>query len=84
MGEVAVTLTVMPNGVDVDLDRIKNQIEEKISPKEIREKPIAFGLKSLEVLVVVPDAVGGSLEVEKKLSSIPGVASVETTDVTLL
>ena len=83
MGLVAATFKIMPENIDTDLARIKNDIKSRVETKEIKEIPIAFGLKLIEVLIVFDDKEGiGS--VEEKLKSIEGVASVESGDVTLL
>lgn len=84
MGQVAVTFKVMPESPDVDIARLKTEIREKMGVQEIREEPIGFGLVALKVLVVLPDASGGTDKLEKMLSDLEGVASVETEDVTLL
>jgi len=83
MGLVAVTFKVMPENQDVDLNRVKTDIKSRLNVREIKEIPIAFGIKLLEVLLVFDDKEGiGS--VEEKLKNIEGVASVESGDVTLL
>ncbi len=83
MGLVAVTFKIMPENPDEDLNRIKNEVNAAGNVKQIREVPIAFGIKLLEVLLVFEDKEGiGSIE--QKLRSIKGVASVESGDVTLL
>ena len=83
MGLVAATFKLMPEGADADLAKIKKEIESKVDAREIKEIPIAFGLKLIEVLLVFDDKEGiGS--VEEKLKSIHGIASVESGDVTLL
>lgn len=84
MGRVAVTLKVMPKSPDTDIERIKKEIRGSIEVQEIKEEPIGFGLVALRVLVVLADASGGTDSVEKAISGIEGVASVETEDVTLL
>lgn len=84
MGQVAVTLKVMPDSPAVDIPKLKRLIENRIDAQEIREEPIGFGLVALKVLVVLPDASGGTDRIEKELSGIEGIASVETEDVTLL
>ena len=89
MGTVAVTLKIMPSSTEVDLEEMKKKIEETISNfeqiklEQINEKPVAFGLKSLSVLFTMPDS-GGTDEVEKALSSIENVESVETENITLV
>lgn len=84
MGNVAITLKVMPASPDVDIAEIKSGIQNMVEAQEIREEPIGFGLTALKVLIVVPDSSGGTDEIEKKIASVAGVASVETEDVTLL
>lgn len=84
MGQVAVTLKVMPDSADIDIPELKKTIEKQAGVKEVREEPIGFGLVALKVLVVVPDVSGGTEKIEKELSGIEGVASVETEGVTLL
>ena len=51
--------------------------------KSTLEKPIAFGLKFLEVLLVMPDKEGTD-KIEEEIKSIEGVQSVESGDITLL
>jgi len=84
MGRVAVIFRVMPEGTEVDLDRLEQEIRKIPQVKDIRREPVAFGLVALKVLAVVPDAEGGSESLEKVLSSIPGISSVEVTELTLI
>ena len=84
MGEVLCTLRVMPTGVDVDLEKIKGEIQGLISPNEISESPVAFGLKALVVKKIIPDDQGGTDVLEDKIRKIEGVESVETIEVTLV
>ncbi|MFC2143575.1 elongation factor 1-beta [Candidatus Aenigmatarchaeota archaeon] len=85
MGKVAVTFKIMPEGPETDMEKIKNQIKETFSEivQSIEEKPIGFGLNSIEALFVLPDK-GGTDEIEDKLKNIQGVANVETGDITLV
>ncbi|MFH0949161.1 MAG: elongation factor 1-beta [Candidatus Aenigmatarchaeota archaeon] len=86
MGTVAITFRIMPSSADVDIEQIKEEIKNisiNGEIKSVEEKPIAFGLKALDVLIIMSDT-GGIDKIEKMLSSIDGVASVESGDVTLL
>ncbi|MBI2971365.1 MAG: elongation factor 1-beta [Candidatus Aenigmarchaeota archaeon] len=89
MGTVAVTLQVMPASPDANLERIKEAIRgaasavQDVKLQSIEEKPIAFGLKALSVLLLMPDAHGTDA-IEKALAAIPDVESVEAGDVTLV
>ena len=88
MGEVAIIYKIMPAGTDVDLlelkARITSNIKEPIKLNKIDEKPIAFGLKALEVQVIMDDKKGGAEELEKYLNDIEGVESVEVVHIGLL
>ncbi len=79
MGKVGMTLRIMPEDVTVNLDAIKETIPEVI-PSDVQlarmeTVPIAFGLKALRVVLIMEDASPD--ELEKILSSIKGVQSVE-------
>ena len=85
MGEVVATIKLMPDSPDIDIAKIKEQVEKSI-PEEaelhkIEEEPIAFGLIALNVMVVVGDIEGGTEKVEEALSKIENVGSVEVVDV---
>jgi len=84
MGDVLCTIKVMPAGVDVDLAAVEEKIRGLISPEKIEVKPVAFGLKALEVSKIIPDGQGGPDDLEEKLRTIEGVESVETVGVTLV
>ncbi|MCL2863205.1 MAG: elongation factor 1-beta [Methanimicrococcus sp.] len=81
MSGVAATIKVMPAEADTDLNMLKEKIKEvmpacgKING-EIREEPIAFGLKALMVTVIVKDDEGGIEPVEDALNTIPEAESV--------
>ena len=61
--------------------KIKNEIK-KLGPKQMEEKEVGFGVKYVEVMFVVPDQEGEKFEDE--LKKIDGVASVETSGITLV
>jgi elongation factor 1-beta len=82
MGNVAVALKIMPESPDVDMEKIKLEISKKIKLQDSKIEPIAFGLKALKILVIVPDKETGDLE--NKLKSIKGISEVETESATLV
>jgi elongation factor 1-beta len=82
MGNVAVELKIMPESPDVDMEKIKLEISKKIKLQDSKIEPIAFGLKALKILVIVPDKETGDLE--NKLKSIKGISEVETESATLV
>jgi len=76
----------MPDVVGVDLEKIQARVRDAVRDrlKKLEVRPIAFGLKAVEAIVVVDDAAGELERIESLLSRIPGVGGVETTEVTLL
>jgi len=81
MAEVAVTIRLMPESVDVDLTRLEAEIKSRVKVHSISHEPIAFGLEALRVVAVVPDAAGGTEPLERELSKLAGVGNVQVIDV---
>jgi elongation factor 1-beta len=79
---VALELKIMPESPEVDLEKIKTEISKKIKIQDSKIEPIAFGLKSLKILVIIPDKETG--DIEGKIREIKGVSEVETGSATLL
>jgi elongation factor 1-beta len=81
MGRVYMKLRVMPEDVDVDLEAIYEKIKEKapenVEIKDYKIQPIAFGLKALLVMAVMPDEWGVSYKLIETIESLEGVESVE-------
>ncbi len=90
MGEVIGLIRVMPGEVlEMDklqkiIDEIKGLIKPPAKLGNIEIKPVAFGLKGLNVTVVVPDDAGGIDPIAEKIAKIKNVDSAEVTDVGLL
>jgi len=88
MGQVAVLLRVMPQGVETDMNEVAKGVRASlptgVTVRGMQVKDIAFGLKSLLVAVVMNDA-GGLLEMtERALAQVPHVESVEVMEQGLL
>ena len=86
MGSVAVTFRIMPEDADTDLESIRSRVRATLGSalRDLREQPVAFGLKAILAVAIVSDASGGSDLFEQSLAAMPGVGSVETVDVTLV
>jgi len=88
MGDVVMRIKIMPSDVDVNLDDIYARIEklknEKIDIRDKKIQPIAFGLRALLIMVVMPDEGGIGDEFVEKIREIEGVESVEIESVELL
>ena len=87
MGEVIGLIRVMPGEVidDKEIQKMINDIKAVIKPPakigKINIKNIAFGLKGLDVTVMVPDDAGGLDPIAEKISKVENVESAEVTDV---
>ena len=85
MGEVLTTMKIMPDSPEIDLqgikDAIQNSMPEGAEIHEISEEPIAFGLVAVILQFITEDGEGGSESVEEMVSGIDGVASFEITGV---
>ncbi len=74
-------LRIMPASAETDLEKVKAEISKKIKVQDSKIEPLAFGLKALKILVVVPD---GQQNVEEEIRKIEGVGEVEIESTTLL
>ncbi|MBD3405907.1 MAG: elongation factor 1-beta [Candidatus Lokiarchaeota archaeon] len=81
MARVIITMKVMPEDVDVDLNALTDQIKEVVPDgTDVRASeivPVAFGLKALKLRIGRDEAMGGTEDIENAISSIEGVAQVE-------
>jgi len=79
---VVVNMRVMPSDVGVDVaavaDEIRSAVDGVCSVHSVQVKPVAFGLKALELNLLFNDRVGGMDDVEAKIRRIKGVGGVET------
>ncbi len=82
MGNVAVSLRILPRSVETDIEKIKNEILKRIEVKDVKVEPIAFGLKAIKILLIVPDK--GVSKIEEEIKNIDGVSEVEVESVTLI
>lgn len=84
MGDVNLTLRVLPDDPDVDLDALATQVEKSLPDKArlagTAIKPFAFGLKALMLSVIIPDESGLADQVEDALRGVDRVQGVELVD----
>jgi elongation factor 1-beta len=87
MANVVVTIKIMPESPESDLSKIEESAKKKIvkfagqGHMKVEHEPIAFGLKALKIIFVMPESKGSTEELEDNISNIEGVQSVEVTDV---
>jgi translation elongation factor aEF-1 beta len=85
MSTSAIQMKLMPSSPDTDLEKIKQEAKTKIESfgqgkvAEIKEEPIAFGLKALIITFAVSEKVETD-NIENSLSEIPDVSSVALID----
>jgi len=85
MATAGIQFKIMPETVDTDLETLKTEIKSKVESfesgvfSEAKEEPIAFGLKALIITMALSEDEE-SEAVEKALSEIEGISSVELID----
>lgn len=88
MGEVGLQYRVLPEDVDVDLDKLEKDIRAALPEgavlKASEKRPVAFGLKALHVLIVLDDKKGGAEQIEAAIAGVSGVQSAEIVEMGLL
>lgn len=85
MGTAVVKINIMPSSPESNLQEIKENIQKIIEDKggrgcQFEEKPIAFGLKAIEVFFGWPEEQEID-SLEKQLSEIKDINSVEILDI---
>lgn len=81
MARVVMTLRIMPDDVEVDLDdlleRIKSVIPDGTDLGATETQPVAFGLQALRMNLARDESMGGTDDIEDAISAVEGVAQVE-------
>lgn len=81
MARVVITLKIMPENVEVDLEGLFEKIKAVIpNGTDVRAHeivPIAFGLKAIRMNIARDESLGGTDELEKAIVALEGVSQVE-------
>tara|TARA_Y100000310_G_C20624634_1_gene785159 strand:- start:570 stop:848 length:279 start_codon:yes stop_codon:yes gene_type:complete len=86
MAQVVVTIKIMPESPDVNLEDLKGKVEEKIKgfagegEMKFEEDPIGFGLSALKVLFAMDEEKGDTEKLEEDIKTIEGIVSAEVID----
>ena len=85
MGKAIVTLKIMPESPSTDLTKLQKEATEKIKAGKgtvgkVEFEPIAFGLKSLNIIFLIDEETGKTEEIAEACQKLPGVSSAEITD----
>lgn len=83
MGNVAISIKIMPDSPERNLEKLKSDINKIVKIQDYKIEPIAFGLKCLKIMVIVSDKQGTE-NIEKRLKNIKGVGEVEIESSTLI
>jgi len=88
MAKAVVTIKIMPESPETNLETIKEIASNKIDTftgeqgeKRYEIEPIAFGLKALKITFVMDENIGSTDSLEQELGTINGVNSVDVVDV---
>ena len=86
MASVIITLKIMPESPETDLEEIKTRAkgiiaEQKGEVGKEEFEPVAFGLKAVKLIFVRDENLGGTDDIEAAISEVQGVNSVEVVDV---
>ncbi len=87
MANSILTIKVMPTSPDVNLEELEVRVKQAIvnyageGETKTEIEPVAFGLKALKIIFVVDEANGGTDNLEKEISDMEGVNSIEVVDV---
>ncbi|NYT11692.1 MAG: elongation factor 1-beta [Methanomassiliicoccales archaeon] len=88
MGKVAAAYNLMPEDPEYPIENITDAlpkaVPEGVNLSGLEVKPLAFGLKVIEVTFIMDDAEGIIDRLEEALSDVPGVQNVETLSLTLI
>jgi len=80
MAKVAIIAEIMPEDPEMDLEqlieRIRSSLPQDFELKQVEIKPVAFGLKLVRAMFVLPEREGSSEILEKVLSRVEGVQEV--------
>lgn len=87
MGKAIVTMKIMPESPDVDLEAVQVKALELVAKfagegqtkNEI--EPVAFGIKALKITFVMDEDLGSPDALEEPIQAIEGVNSFEIIDV---
>ena len=76
----------MPENLDVVLEQLKETAQQKIAAigtiREIKEEPVAFGIKAIIVIFSINEEKGGIDELENELLALDEVSSVDVIGLT--
>jgi len=85
MAKMLAVMDVMPEGIEVKLDELKENIKKAVESfeaelGEVKEEEMAFGLKKLKVVIITNEEENLD-NLTEKVRSVDGIKSAEVVDV---
>ncbi|MFN3528154.1 MAG: elongation factor 1-beta [Candidatus Altarchaeaceae archaeon] len=90
MYDTVAKIRVMPKDINVNLEEINEKIKEILNKFENSKfhsseiKPIAFGLKALEVTLLITEEKSELDKIEEEILKIEGVGNIDEIDIHLI
>ena len=85
MAEVIITFKIMPEDIEVDLDKLEKESKELLNKYgdvgRVEREKIAFGLEAIILIFIMDESKGSTDFIEDNMRNLDGVQSVEVTDV---
>ncbi|MBW3013610.1 elongation factor 1-beta [Candidatus Woesearchaeota archaeon] len=86
MANVVVTLKIMPDSPDVNLDKLEEDTQHIIKEfagdiGRVVKEPVGFGLTALKITFVMSEDLGGTDDLEEKVKELKDVGNAEVVDV---
>ena len=85
--DLIVVFKIMPEGAEVDVQKLGEaalatvkHVQPAAKVQNIEFKPIAFGLKSVNVTVLMSDGAGGPDALEEAFGTLDGVGSASVAE----
>jgi translation elongation factor aEF-1 beta len=90
MGDVVGLIRIMPtevlddNQLKIMMEEIKKYVKSPAKIGSLEIKNVAFGLRAINLTVIIPDSAGGIDPIADEISKMEKVETAEVTDVGLL
>ena len=88
MADAIITLKIMPESPEVDLEALEIKVKERIreftkddGEMKVEIEPVAFGLKALKIIFVMDESLGSPDPMAEDVENFEEVASAEIVDV---
>ena len=86
MTNIVVTLKVMPDSPEVDMDILEDKVRDEVEKfggdvGKVEFEPIGYGLTALKCIFLMDESKGSTEPLEEAIKALDNVQSVEVTDV---